>query len=43
MSKRPYTDVAYDQIRQTIDEIDNAQISPVTDFFGDMLSRIAQF
>lgn len=43
MSKRPYTDAAYDQIRQTIDEIDNAQISPVTDFFGDMLSRIAQF
>lgn len=43
MSKRPYTDAAYDQIRQTIDEIDNAQISPVTDFFGDMLSRIAQY
>lgn len=43
MSKRPYTDAAYAQIRQTIDEIDNAQISPVTDFFGDMLSRIAQF
>lgn len=43
MSKRPYTDAAYDQIRQTIDEIDNAQISPVTDFFGDMLSRLAQF
>lgn len=43
MSQRPYTDAAYDQIRQTIDEIDNAQISPVTDFFGDMLSRIAQF
>ena len=43
MSKRPYTDAAYDQIRQTIDEIDNAQISPVTDSFGDMLSRIAQF
>lgn len=43
MSKRPYTEEAYDQIRQTIQEIDEAQISPVTDFFGDVLSRIAQY
>lgn len=43
MSTRPYTEEAYNQIRQTIQEIDEAQISPVTDFLGDILSRIAQY
>lgn len=43
MSTRPYTEEAYNQIRQTILEIDETQISPVTDFLGDVLSRIAQY
>ena len=43
MATRYYTEEAYEQIRNTIDEIQNSDLDPVVDFFSDLLSRIAQY
>ena len=43
MAKRYYTDEAYEQIKQTIEQIDNTDVSQVKDFFGDLFLRLCQF
>lgn len=43
MAKRNYTTEALEQITQTIEKIDNADVSPVKEFFSDLLLRIGQF
>ena len=43
MATRYYTDEAYAQIKQTIEQIDTADVGPVKDFFSDLLLRLGQF
>ena len=43
MATRYYTEEAYEQIKRTIEEIDNTDVNPVVDFFGDLFQRIGQF
>lgn len=43
MATRHYTEEAYEQIKQTIEQIDNTDVSPVKDFFSDLLLRLGQF
>lgn len=43
MATRNYTEEAYEQIRHTIEQIDNTDVDPVADFFGDLFLRLAQF
>lgn len=43
MATRYYTEEAYEQIKQTIEQIDNTDVSPVKDFFSDLLLRLGQF
>lgn len=43
MATRYYTEEAYEQIKQTIEQIDNADLSPVKDFFSDLFLRLGQF
>lgn len=43
MATRYYTEEAYEQIKQTIEQIDNVDVNPVVDFFGDLFQRIGQF
>lgn len=43
MVKRNYTEEAYEQIIQTIEQIDNTDVNPVVDFFGDLFQRLAQY
>ena len=43
MAKRNYTDAAFEQIKRTIEDIDNSEVNPVLDFFGDIFLRIGQF
>ena len=43
MAKRNYTTEAYEQIKKTIDEIDNTDVHPVKEFFSDLVLRIGQF
>lgn len=43
MAKRNYTTEAYEQIKNTIEQIDNTDVHPVKDFFGDLILRIGQF
>lgn len=43
MGTRYYTEEAYAQIKQTIEQIQNADVHPVKDFFGDFFLRLAQF
>lgn len=43
MATRYYTEEAYEQIKQTIEQIDNTDVSPVKDFFSDLFLRIGAF
>ena len=43
MATRHYTEEAYEQIKRTIEEIDNTDVNPVADFLGDIFQRIGQF
>lgn len=43
MATRYYTEEAYEQIRQTIDQIDTTDICPVKDFFTDLFLRLGQY
>lgn len=43
MATRHYTEEAYEQIKQTIEQIDNTDVSPVKDFFSDLFLRLGQF
>lgn len=43
MATRYYTEEAYEQIRNTIDQIQSSDLDPVVDFFSDLLGRIAQY
>lgn len=43
MATRYYTEEAYEQIRQTIEQIDSADVNPVMDFFSDLFRRLAQY
>ena len=43
MATRYYTEEAYEQIKRTIEEIDNSDVNQVADFFGDLFQRLAQF
>ena len=42
MATRYYTEEAYEQIKQTIQQIDNTDVCPVRDFFSALVSRIRQ-
>ncbi len=41
--KRYYTEEAYNQIQQTIEQIDSIDVHPVKDFFSDLVMRLLQF
>ena len=43
MATRNYTAEAYEQIKKTIEEIDNTDVHPVKDFFSDLFRRLGQF
>ena len=43
MAVRNFTEEAYEQILQTIEQIDQADVNPVSDFFGDLLLRLAEY
>ena len=42
MATRYYTEEAYEQIKQTIQQIDNTDVCPVRDFFSALVSRVRQ-
>ena len=43
MATRNYTTEAYEQIKKTIEEIDNTDVHPVKGFFSDLFRRLGQF
>lgn len=43
MATRYYTEEAFEQIRRTIEQIDNTDVNRVMDFFSDMFQRLAHF
>lgn len=43
MATRNYTAEAYEQIKKTIEQVDNTDVNPVKEFFSDLVLRIGQF